>query len=595
MKSLRLLVIFMSLASSALAGWNANAWPSTNGVFRFANSTDLVLITNYYALRHQVTVSVTNKTIDGAGTDEITGFNTGGWTYALPGNSYQTTNAWATNFAATSLWQESGMRLTVAQSANSNFFVLTNQLDYFTDLQYGNTLTAETNIIANPATNVVTNVYRVIFAAYTNEIIEEVSDVVTGALVSSAFAMSRANVKDVRSLDGYKSVRERFLAITYYIGEGRHFNTDITFPPFTNDMAKVKFFRNERDNLVELKFWLRSMTVQGHFADRSTSVDGDFNGYFSNETNQNWQRLYLTNLVANVNLSANGAFIMPTNYFNYTPYRDLDGIGSDITNEFTSTNDNSARGGPFTVLDYGWLPFTNIIGEMLYSAENITNFVANDIFTVPNVFPTYPAGQAVCANDTSPNSSTSSYADAVAGVVWPNAFANDVYLDPNPIGSWFAAKGSWSVRAGVYQAAWNTRMATDSVAFAYDMYGRITAETNAFVFTPPRSPGGVRVFDSQGDPRVKDYPQIWKMGTTTNSGPTDDFGWGGGVFSNIFLVPFGPINFATVPTAPATDPDVGGDRTRGWWLGSTYQSTATNAGHIGGVIRWDVDGGFEYK
>lgn len=189
---------------------------------------------------------------------------------------------------------------------------------------------------------------------------------------------------DWRVIEVYEAIRERDVILS--IGS--------EFP------QAIDFYRSERANLVDAKEMIKGAIDIGKFADRSTW-----------NASSNWHGLASIPI-----LTATGALInagMPTNWFEYTPWRELNGcgigkgtivtgwhtmaLGSLATNYLSgvftntvtdswgvsqavtgtngqlvaviATNRNVMTG--YTHLDYGWRDVTNLIREMTHTVHSL--------------------------------------------------------------------------------------------------------------------------------------------------------------------------------------------------------------------------------
>ncbi|MBM4094186.1 MAG: hypothetical protein FJ276_32985, partial [Planctomycetes bacterium] len=136
-------------------------------------------------------------------------------------------------------------------------------------------------------------------------------------------------------------------------------------------------FRDSRPDLVKYKAWYRTNAVSflAVIADPEAHLEA---GWPISYTNLNpsgpaayWPRVTLTGLLANASL--------PTNYFDYTPLRDLSGLGM-FTNDtdyaatgraYGHTNARTAAGGTvptnrtaWRTTDYGWAGITSLAARL---------------------------------------------------------------------------------------------------------------------------------------------------------------------------------------------------------------------------------------
>ena len=182
----------------------------------------------------------------------------------------------------------------------------------------------------------------------------------------------------------------------------------------------VRFYRLERANLVSLKTWINNECSR--FIDLSqANGSGAFEGYTGTIAGSGWGTIPFptwsaTSLCINVGL--------PTNYLNYTPWRDLSGYGVGKENVITTTWDiitadtgavsfttldswgnehtftatngqvvttNAVNGNiepGYTHLDYGWRGMTNLFRNLVWvgyravygegGVANITEYTADE-------------------------------------------------------------------------------------------------------------------------------------------------------------------------------------------------------------------------
>lgn len=95
------------------------------------------------------------------------------------------------------------------------------------------------------------------------------------------------------------------------------------------------FYIYERSNCVQAKTWIAANA--GQFVDLTRT------------TSSNVVRWALTNLIADCGL--------PTNYFAYTPWQQLNGVGNGYTNAYTAAG--------YTTLHYGYAGLTNLMKRLV--------------------------------------------------------------------------------------------------------------------------------------------------------------------------------------------------------------------------------------
>ena len=344
MKRIKLVVISTILAHNCLAaGWNQHAWPSTNKV-RIA-ATNYLQVTNIYAKFWQMNVSVTNSTITGSGSDTILGWSSNKWVYT----------------DADSMWAAVG----VGTNTATNWFSLTNTTEYLTEIELDNT-----NLLSFSNTNYSTNTYLIPYANYTSQVTEIQQDIGVGVRTNMTL-----NVKEIRAWDVSRALEER-----------RGINNDPA-------QAHPKYYRYERENIVNFKTYITDDMSVGVWINTNFVTNGTFIGYLEGAG------AFPTHTIEELLNSVSA----PSNYFEYTPWRQLNGSGIGyghiMTSSFTiaasgtnvvtntvidycgdahtisgtndqvtnivCTNINVAAG--FTQLDYGWKYIDSIINELVWT------------------------------------------------------------------------------------------------------------------------------------------------------------------------------------------------------------------------------------
>ena len=355
MKKNILLAIFIFLGHSCFgAGWNTNAWPSTNN-FRFTNVSDYVTVTNLYAKEWVVDVKVTNTVTVGVGrSDMIEGYSSTGYVYTI------STNA---GVSGTSLWTKIGIPAGTA----SNWFFLDDQVTYLTEIEQDND-----SLLSFGVTNVTVNYYDIIYEQsftgiiYSVQIEETLTEIGLGVKTNLSL-----NIKDLRSWDTYNALKERGNVAS------------------TTNSEVPRYYRHERTNLVEFKEFL--VHIIDDFVDTNLVITNYLNVHGKLPSYDT-----ATQLLAWVSA--------PTNYLEYTPWRQLNGsgiaYGRVVTSSFvlvgTGTVTNEVYGyygsGPysvtgvagstasiadtnvdievgFTTLDYGWKFMDEICNELVWTTE----------------------------------------------------------------------------------------------------------------------------------------------------------------------------------------------------------------------------------
>lgn len=138
--------------------------------------------------------------------------------------------------------------------------------------------------------------------------------------------------------------------------------------------ASPDFYRENRTALISLKTSLRSSILVTYWLVASNVVTSEAaaNWLSANPTSV-WPRITLPQIIAEVGL--------PTNYFSYTPYRCLSGVGPGITNEYTQAGGPVLSGNPeWYTRDYGWQHIPAICSKLIVTLltptglESATNY-----------------------------------------------------------------------------------------------------------------------------------------------------------------------------------------------------------------------------
>ena len=394
MKKLILLVTFTLLACNSYAQWNPDVWPTTNH-FRFTDTNDYVNVkdrTETYKHTQYMTVSSTYP---------IPVFSSNGFHY-ISSNSLS--------------WNEDRYSYDKAYfqlGLTPNWYVATNNIT--DDLNFNsNTNTFHSWVLSTGETNAVnegpgsmdpgadysiTNTYAI---NVTNLVTEIMYATYTNIIMDEDFYL---DVKELRSLDTFEALNERKVAWeatsginnyrwafnrmfhpVYFRGANPYFFLFFGGPAQASEKINLEGFK---DNIVDL--------LSSHISTNHFDADGTLNEYWSSNVYSIGNALLTKEEV----IETIGC---PTNYFEYTPYRNLNGSGYPIGREVTSsfivtgtnpppgliTNDVSDYGGNahtiigtngqvftyvstntnievgFTEQDYGWEYITNAISMLNY-------------------------------------------------------------------------------------------------------------------------------------------------------------------------------------------------------------------------------------
>jgi len=353
----------MLAAHKVDAGWDTNAWPSTNRV-RFTDTNMWVTVTNLYAKRWEVDLWATSSIA-------FPGWDTNNWIYRVdPGD---------VGLSGTSLWAT----FSVENGQADDWFDLTNYVDWLTEITEN-----LTNHLTFSSTNYTTNSYSI-----TNDgVVNVITEVETrrGMGVQTNLFM---DAKDLRAWECYQAIDERWDLLNW------------DQPPIASDVTRMKFYREERANVIAAKESLRAVGSGDIFAEKFLNLsDADASGYFDTFFSNNTGAISLPTWTLSNLLVAAGA---PTNFFDYTPYRQLEGRGFGIAHTVTGTftiaaaegatvtNDVVDWGGNshsitgtnsqvftfivtnanildgYSTLDYGWKHMTNIINRLVWVEDEV--------------------------------------------------------------------------------------------------------------------------------------------------------------------------------------------------------------------------------
>ena len=316
------------------------------------------------------------------------------------------------------------------------------------------------------------------------------------------------------------------------------------------------FWRSNRARLIGWKEDIKSALDTGSYVDESYSASSLYNSYFSD--NQGGVLPVLT-----VDRVCELAYL-PTNYFDYTPYRCLNGLGA-FTNDTTVghaygwTNSSTADGGSYFsgsratryTTDYGWQGLKDVIDEMVFTAGN----------------PTWVHSTNWVRYGASGNTNT-----------WANAIsaANAEYLTNTA----HAGHSSYGVASATIGATGG-----EGVFFgtALSQRGALTTTTQTtnfnctidfYIFTSNFVGGIVSTWNKQFAEGLIDSPGYsqWAIQLADTSGTVTSSVWG--VTNNV-------LNWGSTPT------------TRGEIDG--FQSPPDGDARQRCVFRWDIATGFKYQ
>ena len=395
------------------------------------------------------------------------------------------------------------------------------------------------------------------------------------------------------------------------------------FDTWYHSLGSPKFYRDERNNLVGFKHFLKSSYTPGNpywpdpylttIVDYRKATNDSFDTYFSTpDTNGNYPTSFPMLSQTGI-LSLVGA---PTNYFDYTPYRQLNGaglgIGHIVTSKFTIvtsgtgtvdrnvwdydgnyhaitgtngqefsvvvTNDNVLEG--FTTLDYGWKYFNSFVDHLIWTKRSPG--IGEGSFTSLGVTNWYSYWDMFC--DT--------WAEAVGGATnlspeidtdHPQDYDWEAFPCAFCVG--YEHSGSYDISCNKIWAYYVASLSTNFPTCDLDLYIQVQTNTftGQFVPFPLWFVGGDDVLTHDAnDCNVTNYP-IFRRNVSTNI-PT------GRTNANVYVL-VGPDKdtMTDVPNM-CDEPSEGKRKTKGWTLGIEY-----TAGKIGQLFKWDVANGLKYK
>ena len=363
MKKLVLLATFTFLASNAVANWTTNAWPATN-YFRYVSSNDYTRITN------EAVVGQSELTFTVSSSMQLPNYSTNGYTYTCPQTNIVLYTLNGTNIYG-NIWDRRSWNLHdltiplrawtwgynteeslaptmhVPTNTDTNGFSITNE--FYSFIQLADWTAAGLGLGDNNS-GAYTNTYDVISGGVTQDFEEVLTWFTTNVLDSEGVILS---AKDVRAYDCYQAIEERVNART------NQFNSGVT--PYR--VRPPRLYRFERDNIVNLKTELGKLinlfTGSGVFW-MDTAIKG---------TNDNYDVFMATNIGETltydlVGLTVSNALLhagAPTNYLEYTPYRQLNGWGYPYGHFVTNTYVLQGDTDPVTNYVFGYLGETNVL------------------------------------------------------------------------------------------------------------------------------------------------------------------------------------------------------------------------------------------
>lgn len=572
-----------------MAGWDTNAWPTTNGLMRFASTNDYVQVTNLYAKRWVMDISVTSE-VDAAGSATMNAWQDGvEWMYSVPSDAVDAVGGGGSS--ATSIWQKFGVTNT---SFPSNAMTITNALTYLTEIRAG-----YTNHTTFSETNISTNIYYRIFDAYTNTVTEV--QTLTGVGIQTNLKL---NIIDLWSWDAYQAIEERW-AMQWVFNKDEGGSYSIDHP---------RFYRNAQENMTNnlgIKDFIERRLLGSAFdfwVDRGEATNDLFDIYY---TNGNTDIPYYNPTSILVAVGA------PSNWFDYTPSRQLGGRGFGVghtvtstwtlsfsggglstntvydwggnewtitgTNGFTTnvvvTNDSIAAG--FTTLDYGFKYVDSILNELVWSgvsaAIDAENIVSNS----------YGTNRWNSTGD-----SSNSWAEAETFLSTNYSGADDTFYFP-AVGLEANGGGDdpnkWNVDAisGGNEMLWYAPATNAAVTnFAADVYFKLSLDDigwNAHV-------ADQYIFTNFGFAAITEamVSNLQYYGSVTTALDVTDAGkWVSGLW-------VGPTNRLAPYIPTMSDPGKTSNIARGWSLGADVPPIATPGRYIV-IYRFDVTNGLDYQ
>jgi hypothetical protein len=392
MKKLKYLAIFMFLASSASASWSTNAWPSTNNIRAFGTN-NWTVVSNAAAQTVYSTFSVTSSLA-------IPSWSTNGYIYTSGDIDFWSYPSNPLFDYPPVFWVPGGsdkaypvVGVASIGASVSNYLAVTNVFysQIFADDPgvEGFDAPLGEGSLGDFGAGGITNTYEYVSGGVTQQITETWSYSFTNEIIEIGLGP-----KDMRVYDTYWALKER-----EEIGSGRWgigASAIFLYRPVLHRWGKYALDTEGAEGVVHSgKAFIKDLMSNYNWLDLSyygtnDNLDAYLASVGATGLNSNVE-LTISNMLTNV-----GA---PTNYLEYTPLRQLDGVGypygrfvtntwqmgvnsgtntrsvtdytggvhsvtftNDVPYTLVITNDNIQEG--FSELDYGWRYMQEVIQQM---------------------------------------------------------------------------------------------------------------------------------------------------------------------------------------------------------------------------------------
>jgi hypothetical protein len=363
------------------------------------------------------------------------------------------------------------------------------------------------------------------------------------------------------------------------------------------------WYRSNRGNLISLKYWLGvCLDGSGHsrYLD-AARLTADPAQMLNNTGCLNWSN------AVHSRATALAAARMPTNWFDYTPYRGLTGLGGFTndptatphgwTNEYTvagGTNFPSGRSTWYTT-DYGWSRMTNLLGVLTVTTPHEVYYsipYPGWIDVVLQEPASYGFGQDLNLSYTSAPA-TWATAKSLADASYPTNWGG--YGPQHPACTWGQADNQY---AGLYYDGY--RASAHCQDWKYKLHHPTTTRLIG-ADTPTNMFPEIEVFEYSRQPYIGLTP--------TNQ--TIEYSAYGTVLAEtnyVLVLSFVPGSY-TNTTSPAIEPDNPttswclapsmpsnglAETAKGFRLGYDYVVSSENWRPSLGIWRWARSGGFRY-
>ena len=432
----------MLLACNSFGQWRSDVWPSTNH-YRFTDTNDYVNIKNRAeTYKHFLYMYVTSQYA-------LAEMNTNGFTYDSPDK-----DDWIDELKDD--YYKGALSVVPTWYASSNNIISPTEFGSDTNIFYSWVVTSTNTSVSNPQSQMesndtwsVTNTYTL---GGTNLVTEIMYATYTNVMVDFDFFL---DVKELWSLDTYDALDERRQAWNDTpTVRAADFEDPVAFREYHNPIyfrappveSSPFEYAGNRYNLIEFKDSIDDMPpyyINQDLLDSSNTL----NSFFATNSDIVDATFTLDTFIDYIGC--------PTNYFDYTPFRNLNGsgyaLGRIVTNSYIvtgtsappalitnnvedyegdariiigtngqtvtllSTNENIQSG--FTELDYGWKYITNAVNALKYSYIEDNDHA----WTTSEPYGVYPIRGVAHGYGTNDNPGTVFGREA-----WTNAYLNAV-------------------------------------------------------------------------------------------------------------------------------------------------------------------------